>query len=104
MLRYCGCHRYNQRRTAFVLLPEPTMAHCRHTASATALTSAALGGDTALSAAASFALYERNPGLQDHTVWGRGQNCPSFASVSCEIGSASPQLVCVCVTLAHVVV
>ena len=98
MLRYCGCRRYDLRRAAFVLPPQPTVACYTHPASSTALTSAALGGDAALSAAAAFALYEPNPGLQDRAAWDTGRNCPFSASVSCGIGSASPQPVCVGVT------
>lgn len=69
-----------------------------HTARATTLASTALGGDTALSAAALSALCEPNPGLKDRAVWERGQNSPFSASMSCEIGSDSSQPMCVGVT------
>lgn len=51
-----------------------------------------LGGDRALwTLAALFALHQPNPGLQGRAVWGRCQNYAFSASVSCEIGSASPR-------------
>lgn len=42
--------------------------------------------------------------LQYYAVWGRCWNCSFYVSLSCEVGSAAPQPLCIFVTLASVVV
>lgn len=70
-----------------------------HSASTTALASAALGVIQLSQRLPLIAVYEPNPGLQDHAVWSRGWNSPFSAWVSCEFGCASPWPVYIGVTL-----